>query len=111
MNPGVQALAVVAVLVYAVVNAFGSWAVVRRRSSIGGAFFAAAALLTVGAVAVAFGLPGARPLVVIGVVVASTTSWWNARAVLRRLVPWRHAVRAAAGASVVALTFWAVGTV
>lgn len=109
MSPAVQAVAVVVAVGYAVVNAFGSWAVARRRASIGGAFFAAASFLIVGAVAVAFGLPGALPLVTVGVVTASLTSWWNARAVLRRVVPWRHALRAAAGLVVVALTLWAVG--
>ena len=82
---------------YAVVNAFGAWTVVRRRSSIGAAFFVAAVLLTVGGVAVAYVLPAAVPLVAAGALAASLTSWWNARVLMRRVVPWRHLLRAAGG--------------
>ncbi len=108
MSPGVAVVAVAFTFGYAVVNAFGAWAVVRRRSAFGAAFFIAAVLLTVGGVAVAFGLPGAVPLVSAGAVVASATSWRNARLVLRRVVPWRHVLRAAAGALCVALAYQAV---
>lgn len=107
MNTAVAVAAVVFAFGYAVVNAFGAWAVVRRRSAFGAAFFIAAVLLTVGGVAVGYGLPGAVPLVTAGALMASLTSWRNARIVLRRVVPWRHALRAAAGAVAVALTFLA----
>ena len=105
MNTAVAVAAVVFAFGYAVVNAFGAWAVVRRRSAFGAAFFIAAVLLTVGGVAVGYGLPGAVPLVTAGALMASLTSWRNARIVLRRVVPWRHALRAAAGAVAVVLTF------
>jgi len=107
MNTAVAVVAVVFVFGYAVVNAFGAWAVVRRRSAFGAAFFIAAVLLTVGGVAVGYGLPGAVPLVTAGALTASLTSWRNARLVLRRVVPWRHALRAAAGGVAIALTFLA----
>jgi hypothetical protein len=107
VNTAVAVAAVVFAFGYAVVNAFGAWAVVRRRSAFGAAFFIAAVLLTVGGVAVGYGLPGAVPLVTAGALMASLTSWRNARIVLRRVVPWRHALRAAAGAVAVVLTFLA----
>lgn len=107
MNAAAAVAAVVFAFGYAVVNAFGAWAVVRRRSAFGAAFFAAAVLLTVGGVAVGFGLPGAVPLVLAGAVTASLTSYRNARLVLRKVVPWRHALRAAAGVVAVALTLLA----
>ena len=101
------ALALAAATVYAAVNAFGAWAVVRRRSRVAAAFLVAAAILTVGAVALAFGSPSAAVLVPVGALLASLASWWNARIVLRRMVPRRHAVRAVAGACVAALAVWA----
>ncbi len=107
MNAAAAVAAVVFTLGYAVVNAFGAWAVVRRRSAFGAAFFVAAVLLTVGGVAVGYGLPGAVPLVTAGALMASLTSWRNARLVLRRVVPWRHALRAAAGGVAIALTLLA----
>lgn len=107
MNAAAAVAAIVFAFGYAVVNAFGAWAVVRRRSLFGAAFFLAAVLLTVGGVAVGYGLPGAVPLVAAGALTASLTSYRNARAVLRRVVPWRHALRAAAGIVAVALTLLA----
>ena len=100
-------LAFSAATVYAAVNAFGAWSVVRRRSRVAAAFLIAAALLTVGAVALAFDSPSAAVLVSAGALLASLASWWNARIVLRRMVPRRHAVRAVAGACVAALAVWA----
>ena len=99
--------AFVAALGYAAVNAFGAWAVVRRRSRVAAAFLVAAALLTVGAVALAFASPSAALLVPAGALLASLASWWNARLVLRRFVPRRHALRALAGAAIAALAVWA----
>ena len=99
-------LAFAAAMGYAAVNAFGAWAVVRRRSRVAAVFLVAAALLTVGAVALAFGSPSAAVLVPVGALLASLASWWNARIVLRRTVPRRHLVRAVAGACVAALAVW-----
>ncbi|MFN2322815.1 MAG: hypothetical protein ABR510_07640 [Trueperaceae bacterium] len=104
---GLSMLALAAATVYAAVNAFGAWSVVRRRSRVAAAFLLAAAILTVGAVALGFGSPSAAVLVPVGALLASLASWWNARIVLRRMVPRRHAVRAVAGACVAALAIWA----
>jgi hypothetical protein len=103
----VAVVAFAAAIGYAAVNAFGAWAVVRRRSRVAAVFLVAAALLTVGAVALAFGSPSAAALVPLGALLASFASWWNARIVLRRMVPRRHALRALAGIAIAALAVWA----
>jgi hypothetical protein len=92
---------------YAVVNAFGAWAVVRRRSSIGATFFVAAVALTIGAVAIVFAMPSATQFVAFGAVTASIASWWNARVFLSRVVLRRHVARALAGAIATALAYLA----
>jgi hypothetical protein len=98
------ALAVTGAVLLAVVNTFGAWAVVRRHSSLAFLFFAAAVALTVGAVAVLFGFPGARVGVLVGAVLTSLASYWNARVVIGRVVAVSHLLRAAVGAALFACT-------
>jgi hypothetical protein len=105
----ITAAAATVAVAYAVVNAFGAWAVVRRRSSIGAAFFLAAVALTIGAVAIVFARPSATVFVAVGAVAASMASWWNAKVLLRRIVIRRHLVRAAVGAAATVLTYLATG--
>jgi hypothetical protein len=102
-------VAALVALVYAVVNAFGAWAVVRRRSSIGATFFVAAVALTIGAVAIGFAMPSATSFVASGAVAASIASWWNARVFLRQVVLRRHVARALAGTVATALAYLATG--
>ena len=97
-----SALGSVLLLLYAAVNAFGAWAVIRRRSGTAKGFMAASAVLVIAAVAVAFGHPAAVALATAGVVGASWVAYSDARAV-GRVVPWRQALRAAAGALLLAL--------
>ncbi len=97
------ALSVVLVAAYAVVNAFGAWAVANRRRTVALAFMAVAVLLTIAAVAIAFEHPVALPLTLLGAAGASLTSQVNARLVLGRVVPWRHVLRGAFGAALVLL--------
>ena len=97
------ALAVVVTAAYAVINAFGAWAVLRRRQAVALGFMAAAVVLTVAAVATGFGHASAFVLTLIGAVGASLTSWINARTVLGRVVAWRHVLRASYGVIVVLL--------
>lgn len=98
-------LVVVLVLVYAVVNAFGAWAVIRRKPWVAGLFMLAATLLTVAAVAIAYVLPLARWLLLAGLTLASLSSFLNARIVLGRVV-WRyHLIRGA-----VALALFLLGS-
>jgi hypothetical protein len=101
------AFALLVAIGYAAVNAFGAWAVVRRRSSIGGTFFAAAVLLTIGAVAIGYAVPSATAFVAIGAVLASLASWWNARVFLGRVVLGRHVARALAGLVAAGLSYLA----
>jgi hypothetical protein len=108
VNTGAGVAAIVVALVYALVNAFGAWMVSRRHSGVAAGFFGAAVALTVGAVAIAFGLPGAVGLVAIGALSASLSSWQNARLVMLRVVAWRHLLRASVGVLVVALAYLAV---
>jgi ABC-type cobalamin transport system permease subunit len=96
------------VAAYAVVNAFGAWALLHRRRSLAVAFMAVAVVLTIAAVAVAFERPVALPLTVAGAVGASLTSQVNAHVVLGRVVPWRHVLRAGYGALLVTLVALAV---
>lgn len=100
-----------ALLAYAFVNAFGAWVVIRRRSRVAMGFMAAATLLAVSAVAVAFSHPSGLALAAAGVVAASMTSLVHARVVLRRVVPLRHVLRAVAGLLVVVLAAFAQGAV
>lgn len=92
------AVGVALIAAYVVVNAFGAWSVSRRRRSVGLAFMAVAAVLTVAAVALAFEHGLALALTVLGAVGASVTSRVNAALVLGRVVAWRHALRAGFGA-------------
>ena len=94
------------VLAYAVANAFGAWAVVRRRGWVAALFMLAAAVLTVGAVALAYGLWASLWLNVVGVVLASAMSFVNAVVIIGRVL-WRaHVLRATAGIVLVLATWW-----
>lgn len=95
-------------LAYAVVNAFGAWAVVRRKPWVAGLFMLAAAVLTVAAVAVGYALWGARYGLLLGVVLASLASFFNARIVIGRVVPRFHALRALLGLLLVVLAWLAL---
>ena len=108
MNTAAAVGAMVVALGYAVVNAFGTWMVARRNSAVAAGFFAAAISLTVGAMAVAFALSGAVVWVTIGASLASLSSWFNARLVMRRVVAWRHWLRLFVGVVVVASAYVAV---
>lgn len=96
-------LSVLLVAGYALVNAFGAWAVLNRRRAVALWFMAAAVTLTIAAVAVAFGRPVALPLTLVGALTASVTSLVNARLMLGRVVPLRHVLRAGYGAVLVVL--------
>jgi hypothetical protein len=97
------ALSVALVAAYALVNAFGAWAVLHRRRAVSMWFMAAAVTLTIAAVAVAFGQPVALPLTLAGALAASLTSLVNARLLLGRVVPHRHLLRGGYGAALVVL--------
>ena len=101
-------LVAVLVFAYAVVNAFGAWAVVRRRGWVAALFMLAATVLTVAAVALAYGVPEGPWLVLAGAALASAMSFVNAAVILGRVL-WRaHALRAAAGVAVTIAAFLVV---
>jgi len=89
----VRALVVVLVLGVVSVNAFGAWAVSRRKPVVSRLFLLSAVTLVVAAVAVAYGLRFAAWILAGGLALAWLSSFLNARWVLGRVV-WRyHLVR------------------
>jgi hypothetical protein len=101
----VRFLVLVPLLAYAVIDAFGAWAVIRRKPRIAGAFMVAAAVLTVAAVALGYGFGAAVWLTLAGVLLSSFASWLNALVVHGRVVIWHHLVRALLGGALLALVF------
>lgn len=101
-------LVLVPLLAYAVIDAFGAWAVIRRKPRVAGGFMLAAAVLTVSAVALGYAFGAAAWLALIGTALSSLMSWLNARIVLGRVVLRHHLLRAALGAALVALVFLAL---
>lgn len=92
------ALAVVVTALYAFINAFGAWMVIRRKTWIAALFMLAATVLIVAAAAFISVVPYARVLLVVGLVLASLASFLNARIVLGRVTPRNHLIRAAIAA-------------
>ncbi|MDZ7703417.1 MAG: hypothetical protein U5L04_02910 [Trueperaceae bacterium] len=88
-------LAVVVTALYAFVNAFGAWMVIRRKTWIAALFMLAATMLVVAAAAFISVVPCARVLLIIGLVLASLASFLNARIVLGHITPRNHLIRAA----------------
>jgi len=108
VNTAAGVVGLLVTLAYALVNGFGAWMVSRRHSGVAAGFFASAVALTVGAVALPFGLPGAVGLVAIGALSASISSLLNAHLVMLRVFWWRHLLRLLVGALVVTLAYLAV---
>ena len=78
------------------VNAFGAWAVSRRKPRVARLFLLSAVVLVVAAVALGYGLRFASWILAAGLVLTWLSSYLNARWVLGRVV-WRyHALRALA---------------
>lgn len=89
----------IVVLGVVAVNAFGAWAVSRRKPRVSRLFLLSAVVLVVGAVALGYGLRFAAWILAAGLALAWAASYLNARWVLGR-VDWRyHALRAAAMAA------------
>ena len=78
------------------VNAFGAWAVSRRKPRVARLFLLSAVVLVVAAVALGYGLRFASWILAAGLALTWLSSYLNARWVLGRVV-WRyHALRALA---------------
>lgn len=89
---------------YAVVNAVGAWAVIRRKGWLAALFMLAASVLIVSAAAMVSALPFTRVLLVIGLVLASVSSLLYGSVIMGRVKWHHHVVR---GAFAVALFFLA----
>ncbi len=94
---------------YAGVSTFGAWTLVRRARALAWAHLAAAALLMVGAVAVAYGLPLGVAGLAAGAGLASVVSWWTARSLAPRVVVRNHVARAAFGVALLVGAWLATG--
>lgn len=93
----------VVVLGVVAVNAFGAWAVSRRKPRVARLFLLSAVVLVVAAVALGYSLRFASWILAVGLALTWLTSYLNARWVLGRVV-WRyHALRAVAMAALLAL--------
>ena len=97
-------VAFLATAAFAVVNAFGSWLVSRRKGWIAGMFMLSAVLLTVAAAAFVSNIPYTRVLLASGLALAWVTSLLNARIVIGRVVWRNHLIRA-----LVVLVIYALG--
>ena len=76
---------------YAVINALGAWAVIRRKGWLAALFMLAASVLVLAAVALVSDLPFTRALLAVGLLLASLASLLYASVVVGR-VRWSHHV-------------------
>ncbi len=88
------------------VNAFGAWAVSRRRPLVARLFLLAAMVLTVAGVAYGYRASGAWWVLLAGALVAYLASFLHARLVLGKVVWSNHVARGAAFAAALALAWW-----
>jgi hypothetical protein len=93
----VYVLATIFTLLYAFVNAFGTWMVVRRKPWVAFLFMIAAALLMIAFAAFIGDFPYIRVILASGLVLASVTSLINAYVVLGKVVWKYHIIRALCG--------------
>jgi len=101
-------LASVVTAVYAFVNAFGAWMVVRRKGWVAGLFMLAATTLMIAAAALVSAIPYTRVILALGLVLASLASLVNAQIVIGKVEPKNHLVRAAVALGIFLLAQFAV---
>ncbi len=102
-------LAAVITALYAFVNAFGAWIVIRRKPWVAGLFMLAAAVLMVAAAATVSSIPYTRVILAAGLVMASATSLLNAQVVIGKIEAKNHVIRAAVATGIYLLVNAAVG--
>ena len=102
-------LAAFVTALYAFVNAFGAWMVIRRKPWVAGLFMLAAAVLMVAAAAMVSFIPYTRVILAAGLVMASITSWLNARIVIGKVELKNHLIRAVVAVCIYLLADVAVG--
>ncbi|MBW7916615.1 MAG: hypothetical protein H3C53_08045 [Trueperaceae bacterium] len=93
-------------LTLVIVNAFGSWAVSRRKPAVAQLFLVAAMVLTVAAVAYAFRDRVAWWVLLVGTALGYLASFLNARLVIGKVVWPYHLLRAAVLAGVLVAARW-----
>ena len=91
---------------YALVNAFGAWAVVRRKAWVAGLFLLAAAVLMIAAAAFVSAIPFTRGFLAAGLGLAALASFINARVVFGTARPREHIIRVASSLAFYLLTDW-----
>ncbi len=96
-------------LIYAIINALGAWAVIRRKGWLAALFMLAASLLVVAAVALVSTIPFARVLLASGLVAASLSSLLYAAVLVGRITWWHHLLRAAIALLIYLLAHNALG--
>ena len=102
------ALAAVATVVFALVNAFGAWVTQFRRRWLAWLFLAAALLLVLALVALIYGVDRALWPLAAGLLLTWLSSFLHARLVTRNFVPLNHLLRAGAVAGVFVLALLAL---
>lgn len=95
-------------VLYALVNVFGAWALMRRKPWLAWLFLLAAALLMVSGVALVSALPTILYLLALGLALASLASYLNARLVLGRTLLLNHLARALVALGLFALALAAL---
>lgn len=102
------ALAALAIVAVALVNAFGAWVTQYRRRWLAWLFLAATLLLVLALVSLMYQVEPALWLLVAGLVLTWFSSFLHARFVARRLIPLNHVIRAVAVMAVFTLAFLAL---
>ena len=102
-------LAALVTALYAFVNAFGAWMVIRRKPRVAGLFMLAAAVLMVAAAAMVSFIPYTRVILAVGLVMASATSLLNAQVVIGKIEAKNHMIRAAVAIGIYLLVDASVG--
>ena len=102
-------LAAFVTALYAFVNAFGAWMIIRRKPWVAGLFMLAAAVLMVAAAAMVSFIPYTRVILAVGLVMASVASLLNAQIVIGKVDAKNHLIRAAAAVCIYLLVNVAVG--
>lgn len=102
-------LVAILLVVYALLDVLGAWAVWRRKRWLAWLFMLAALALMLAAVALVLALPLARYLLIGGLVLTSLATYLNARLVVGRVLLVNHLVRALIGLGLYGLAHWSLG--
>ncbi len=99
-------LAAIATLIYAFINAFGTWMVVRRKPWVAGLFMLSATILIIAFSGFIGIFPYTLGILATGLILASASSLINAQIVLGKIVWKHHLIRAGAGLLIFLLAYF-----